>query len=94
MSTHSHALDHVRAYRWRQGEPDLACAEARLHDLGTLRGAIDEAVELAVADARDAGLTWDVLGAALGVTRHAVVKRYGGDGRRNGHPGRRGGGAR
>ena len=51
-------------YRWRQGDPSLADAEARLYDIGVLRSVLEEIEELTVVD-------------ALGVTHQAVIKRYG-----------------
>lgn len=77
MSANSAAFDHLTGFRWHQGDPSLADAEARLHDLGMLRSVLDEAVELAVADARADGVTWTKIGDALGVTHQAVIKRYG-----------------
>lgn len=81
MSANTAAFDHVEAFRWRQGDPSLADTEARLYDLGVLRSVLEEAVEIAVADARTEGVTWAKIGDALGVTHQAVIKRYrkGGD---------------
>ena len=76
MSANSAALDHVAAFRWRQGDPSLPDSEARLCDLGVLRSVLEEAVEIAVADARTEGVTWAKIGDALGVTHQAVIKRY------------------
>ena len=76
MSANSVAFDHVAAFRWRQGDPSLADTEARLYDLGVLRSVLEEAVEIAVADARIEGVTWAKIGDALGVTHQAVIKRY------------------
>ncbi|MDX2340754.1 hypothetical protein NJC10_03550 [Micrococcus sp. M4NT] len=42
-----------------------------------LRSAVEEAVKLAVADARAESVTWVRIGEALGVTHQAVIKRYG-----------------
>ena len=70
-------LDHVEAFRWRQGDPALSDSEARLYDLGVLRSVLEEAVEIAVADARADRVTWARIGDALGVTHQAVIKRYG-----------------
>lgn len=76
MSANSAALDHVEAFHWRLGDPSLADSEARLYDLGVLRSVLEEAVEIAVADARAEGVTWARIGDALGVTHQAVIKRY------------------
>lgn len=76
MSANTAAFDHVEAFRWRQGDPSLADTEARLYDLGVLRSVLEEAVEIAVADARAEGVTWAKIGDALGVTHQAVIKRY------------------
>lgn len=77
MSANSAAFDHAAGFRWRQGDPSLAETEAQLYDLGVLRSVLDEVVELTVADARAAGVTWARIGDALGVTHQAVIKRYG-----------------
>lgn len=77
MSANSAAFDHVAGFRWRQGDPTLADAEARLCDLGVLRSVLEEVVELTVTDARADGVTWARIGDALGVTHQAVIKRYG-----------------
>ncbi|MEY8565706.1 hypothetical protein AALF15_03920 [Corynebacteriaceae bacterium 7-707] len=76
MSANSAAFDHVNAFRWRLGDPALTDTEARLYDLGVLRSVLEEAVEIAVADARAEGVTWAKIGDALGVTHQAVIKRY------------------
>ena len=76
MSANSSAFDHVNGFRWRLGDPTLADAEAHLYDLGVLRSVLEEAVEIAVADARADGVTWAKIGDALGVTHQAVIKRY------------------
>ena len=76
MSANSAALDHVNGFRWRLGDPALADSEAHLYDLGVLRSVLEEAVEMAVADARADGVTWAKIGDALGVTHQAVIKRY------------------
>lgn len=76
MSANSAAFDHANGFRWRVGDPDLADSEAHLYDLGVLRSVLEEAVEMAVADARADGVTWAKIGDALGVTHQAVIKRY------------------
>lgn len=82
MSINTAALDHVNAFRWRQGDPFLADSEARLYDLGVLRSVLEEAVGIAVSDARAQGVTWARIGDALDVTHQAVIKRYGKGGAR------------
>lgn len=77
MSANSAAFDHLTSFRWRQGDPSLADDEAQLYDLGVLRSVLEEAVEIAVADARADGVTRARIGDALGVTHQAVIKRYG-----------------
>ncbi|EYT47611.1 hypothetical protein [Brachybacterium muris] len=77
MSANSTAFGHVTDFHWHQGHPSLAEAEARLCDLAVLRSAVEEAVKLAVADARAESVTWVRIGEALGVTHQAVIKRYG-----------------
>ena len=62
MSANSAAFDHLTGFRWRQGDPSLADAEAQLYDLGVLRSVLEEAVEIAVADARADGVTWARIG--------------------------------
>lgn len=76
MSANSAAFDYVNGFRWHLGDPALTEAEARLYDLGVLRSVLEEAVEIAVADARADGVTWAKIGDALGVTHQAVIKRY------------------
>lgn len=76
MSANSTAFDYVNGFRWRLGDPALADSKAHLYDLGVLRSVLEEAVEIAVADARADGVTWAKIGDALGVTHQAVIKRY------------------
>src|SRR5690625_7884519 len=77
MSANSAAFDHLTGFRWRQGDPSLADAEAQLYDLGVLRSVLEEAVEIAVADARADGVTWARIGDALGVTHRSEERRVG-----------------
>jgi hypothetical protein len=64
---------HQQAYlRWAQGYP-LSALEAA----AAARESVEQLVELAVAAALDAGHSWTDIGAALGVSRQAVTKRYG-----------------
>lgn len=50
-----------------------------LHDLAQLatqRAELDHRIAARVAQAREAGRTWEQIGAALGVTKQAAQKRY------------------
>lgn len=44
MSAESSAWDHVQAFRWREGQPDMTRAEAKLEDLRALRAAVEESI--------------------------------------------------
>lgn len=65
MSAESAAFSYVLDFRWRQGDPSISEAEARLHDLRALQAAITEVVEITVGDARADDLTWTQIGDAL-----------------------------
>ena len=77
MSAESAAFSHVLDFRWRQGDPSISEAEARLHDLRALQAAITEVVEITVGDARADDLTWTQIGDALGISTQAAMARYG-----------------
>jgi hypothetical protein len=51
---------------------------ARLFAAATLKAELDEWLPVLAQAARDAGHTWADLGDALGVTKQAVQKRFGG----------------
>jgi len=57
--------------RNRSDVVDIEAAVAARHDA-------DAAITTAVARARDAGVTWVEIGAALGITHQGAIKRYGG----------------
>lgn len=76
MSLESAAFDCVAQFSHEVGRSDMTAEEARLADLVGLREALDEVQEMTVDDARAAGLTWQQIGDALGVTRQAVYHRY------------------
>jgi len=52
---------------------------ARLFAAATIRAELDEWLPALAQDARDRGQTWADLGMALGVTKQAVQKRFGGE---------------
>lgn len=74
MSAESSAFDHILDFRWRQGDPSISEAEARLHDLRALQAAITDVVDIAVSDARANELTWAQIGDALGVSNARGAK--------------------
>lgn len=52
-------------------------AVAEIEAAGLARRALEERVTSAVQAARGAGVTWTEIGAALGVSHQAAIKRYG-----------------
>jgi len=52
---------------------------ARLFAAATIRAELDDWLPVLAQDARDRGHTWADLGMALGVTKQAVQKRFGGE---------------
>lgn len=53
--------------------------EDQLARLAALHGDIDNATRAAVRSMRARGVTWERIGAALGVTRQAALMRWGGE---------------
>lgn len=53
-------------------DPDQLARLQRLHR------AVDDATAVAVAGQRSAGITWESIGEALGVTKQAALMRWGG----------------
>lgn len=47
-----------------------------LRELAELKAAVDDALAVAVAGQRAAGITWDSIGEAMGYTRQAAIKRW------------------
>lgn len=52
-----------------------------LRELRRVEGEVDRAVVESVGRARAVGVTWDAIAGALGVTRPAVLQRFGSSGR-------------
>ena len=48
-----------------------------LDTLATYRAHVEDAIHLAVVQARAEGMTWEQVGDLLGVTRQAAQQRYG-----------------
>ncbi len=53
-------------------------AVAAIETAAAARREAEDRVTTAVRDARSAGVTWTEVGAALGVSHQAAIKRYGG----------------
>ncbi len=53
-------------------------AVAEIEMAAAARREAEQRVATAVRDARSAGVTWTEVGAALGVSHQAAIKRYGG----------------
>jgi len=67
--------DMIRNYttQVRAGELD---ADAALSHMARLRRELDEQTALMVLELRSKGQTWDQIGTALGMTRHAAYTKY------------------
>lgn len=63
----------IRAAGRRVGQEDAD----DLAILATLRAEVEEAIVEAIAGQRSAGVRWASIGEALGVTKEAVIMRYG-----------------
>lgn len=78
MGARSSAREHVVAFGWWAGCPDVARAEAELRDLALLRDAVEEEI---AAHAREMveheGLSWAAVASALSLAAGAVRGRYG-----------------
>lgn len=76
-------LDHAEELerRFQEHEPTDLRDAAPLHairDAGTDRAATERRLVEAVAEARDAGVSWSVIGGILGTSGEAARKRYSG----------------
>lgn len=65
----------IRAAGARTGDYD----EDMLAQLYLLHGSVDRAMIEAIGRMRRRGVTWERIGAALGVTRQAALQRWGGE---------------
>lgn len=68
MSAESHAYDHVAAFRWWPGAPDLTTEEAELRDALALRDAVEDRIALLRHESGE-----KVLAAAAAPARSEVV---------------------
>lgn len=60
-----------------KGGPYSAAPIRALRAAVASRRAAEDAVATAVVAAKESGATWETIGSAMGVSRQAVVKRYG-----------------
>lgn len=76
------------AWTWQDNVADLATLksepgaetdwhEGRINELARIRRQLDEVERIVVAEAREAGVTWQAIGAQYGITRQAAQMRFG-----------------
>ncbi|MFT4189884.1 MAG: hypothetical protein QM621_15075 [Aeromicrobium sp.] len=71
-------LDRIEADADEPTGPAIDAAPLRaIADAVRARAASEASIRSGVEKAREAGLSWAVIGAALGVSRQAALKRYG-----------------
>lgn len=71
MSAESYARDIANSYHYHRGE------NADLQDTVDLLRAVEERLKHEVQNARANGVTWNVIGETLGITRQAATQRFG-----------------
>lgn len=77
MSAESNALDHVHAFRWWVGNPEMTRAEAELRDLAALRDAVDYEISAHTQEvAGFEGISWAAIADALSISPAAARRRY------------------
>lgn len=77
MSAESNARSHVSEFSWWVGNSEMDETKARLRDLAAVRDAANELIADEAGFAHDAmGLSWSVIGEALGMSKQAAHQRY------------------
>lgn len=77
MSAESNALDHIHAFRWWVGNPEMTRAEAELRDLAALRDAVEHEIGLHAHEvASYEGISWAAIADALSISPSAARRRY------------------
>lgn len=71
-------LDMIRRMVRSAGRTVADYDEDQLARLNAVHGYVDDAMGDAICRMRARGVTWDRIGRSLGVTRQAVIQRYGG----------------
>lgn len=77
MSAESNARDHIHAFRWWVGNPEMTRAEAELRDLAALRAAVEYEIAMhAHQVATYEGISWATVADALSISPAAARRRY------------------
>lgn len=77
MSAESNALDHINAFRWWVGDPEITRAEAELRDLAALRDAVEREISVHAHEvATYEGISWATIADALSISPAAARRRY------------------
>ncbi|KAA9104993.1 hypothetical protein [Microbacterium rhizomatis] len=69
-------LSAARRFIRRAGERVADADEFELAELVELRGALEDAIRVAIAGQRSYGRSWAHIGDALGITRQSAQERY------------------
>jgi len=78
LSVESNARDHVTAFCWWVGTPEMSLAEAEWRDLAALRDAMEAEIAMhANAVTTYEEVSWTVVADALSLTPTAARRRYG-----------------
>lgn len=70
-------LSFARRVIRRAGERVADADEPELQDLVALRDVLETSIRVAIDGQRQRGVSWDAVGAALGVTKQTAWERYG-----------------
>lgn len=77
MSAETNALDHIHAFRWWVGDPEMTRAEAELRDLAALRDAVEYEIGIHAHEvATYEGISWATIADALSVSPAAARRCY------------------